>query len=86
LSYNSWEQKSKTTRSAVFGQSDEIKPDPTRCFKDGWKDGLDNPYDQRTHEFCGGNLPDSQNQYMQGFIAGCKAADNSQEVCEESIE
>jgi hypothetical protein len=33
----------------VFGQSDEIKPDPTGCFQNDWKDGQNEPFNLGTY-------------------------------------
>ena len=59
--------------------SDEIA---SKCWKDGYDDGQDNPFDQDRYEECHFNAEGTDNPYYHAFIFGCKDAGNIEETCE----
>jgi len=48
------------------------------CHDDGYEDGQNNPFNQDRNKGC----TDYQNMYYKGFIAGCKSAGNTKEICD----
>lgn len=51
-----------------------------KCWDDGFEDGQNNPFNQERFEGC----HDYQDMYYKGFIAGCKSAGNTKEMCASS--
>jgi hypothetical protein len=57
--------------------SNVIAKKHTECFKAGQSDGPDHPFDASRFDRCGKN-------YQDGFLKGCKDANNSEETSQSS--
>jgi hypothetical protein len=69
--------------SSETGNSDSVDG-TSRCFNEGYEDGIDNPFDRDTYDECGGSSGGpGNNEYYNGFVAGCLSVKgNTAEICE----
>jgi hypothetical protein len=56
------------------------------CWRNGYDDGLDHPFDQDRHKECifdvGGTDTNIDKPYYHAFKIGCQDAGNTEEICE----
>lgn len=56
--------------------------EPTGCYKAGYKDGQNGPFDTEIyHDNCEG-----KGKYYDGFIDGCMSEGNTRDVCESATD
>ncbi|MGH9964628.1 MAG: hypothetical protein ACRD5E_07355 [Nitrososphaeraceae archaeon] len=57
----------------------------SKCWQDGYNDGLDYQFDQDRHKECQFDIeeyPDFGEPYYEAFMHGCRRAGNTEQTCE----
>jgi hypothetical protein len=61
--------------------------DAESCYDNGYRHGMDKPFEVNTNKMCERFSDDGKNPYYEGFIDGCKSVEgNTEEICENATD